>query len=68
MPGFYPRPTMNLKLGDWFELPEDGIAGYITELYADEGGEFLSAVVAAVNGTFAAVDLTGVETQAVTLH
>lgn len=59
---------MKIALGDWFELPEDGIAGTVTELWQSDEGEFLSAVVAMENGTYAAVDLTRLERQTVTLH
>lgn len=59
---------MKIALGDWLEVPEESIAGTVTELWQDDEGEFLSAVVAMDDGTYAAVDLTLLERQTVTLH
>lgn len=55
-------------LGDWLEIPAEGIEGYITELFQNDSGEFVSAVVCMPDGQWAAVDLTGLQSQSETLH
>lgn len=56
-----------MQVGDFFELPEEGVAGLVTDVFYDADGETaLSCVVQAISdGSWYAIDLTP---KTVTVH
>lgn len=57
-----------IQIGDWFELSEEGLEGYVESIECDAFGEPAAAVIALTSGKWACVDLSAIEAVSVTLH